>query len=49
MKTIILHKTDFTSYALGLGIWDDLLEDAGLPSGVIELELHVTAIRKASS
>lgn len=46
--THMLQKSDFTEYALGLGIWEGLCEDHGVSSNAEEIEITVTKTRKVA-
>lgn len=46
-RTHVLHKTDFTQYALDIGVWQGLCEDHGLSPDVDEIEITVTAAQEA--
>ena len=41
MKSIIIHKDDFTSYALQLGVWETILEANELPPKTTEVEIFI--------
>jgi hypothetical protein len=53
---MIIRKSDLTSSALQLGMWETLcemaglgsLEDSGLPSENDEIEIEITKVRKVS-
>ena len=47
-KTYVLHREDFTGYALDLGIWEGLTEDHGVSSGAKEIEITVDAVKKVA-
>lgn len=43
----ILHRDDFTDYALTIGVWQGLCEDHGVSPDVKEIEITVTAVKEA--
>lgn len=47
-KTHVLHREDFTEYALDLGIWHGLTEDHGVSPGSKEIEISVDAVKKVA-
>jgi hypothetical protein len=44
-KTHVLHREDFTGYALDLGIWHGLTEDHGVSPDAKEIEITVDAVK----
>jgi hypothetical protein len=47
-KTHVLHREDFTGYALDLGIWHGLTEDHGVSPDAKEIEITVDAVKKVA-
>ncbi|MBI3554190.1 MAG: hypothetical protein HY077_16960 [Elusimicrobia bacterium] len=47
-KTHVLHREDFTGYALDLGIWSGLTEDHGVSSDAEEIEITVDAVKEVA-
>lgn len=48
VRTHVLHKDDFTSYARDLGVWQGLCEDHGVSPDSEEIEITVTAAKKVA-
>lgn len=42
-KPVMIQKSDFTDYALNLGVWDALVE--GMPADTEEVEVMRSAIQ----
>ena len=47
-KTHVLHREDFTKYALDLGIWNGLTEDHGVSPDAEEIEITVDSVKKVA-
>lgn len=45
-RTHVLHKEDFTPYAIELGVWQGLCEDHGVDPDAEEIEVTVTTVRR---
>ncbi len=44
-RTHVISKSDFTEYALGLGVWQGLCEDHGVSPDADEIEITVTSVK----
>ena len=43
MTTIILRKSDFTGYAIGIGVWDELTK--GVAPMVETIEVRIASVK----